>query len=667
MTFRKSILLLIGLSMLAALVACGSSNHTTTTPPPTITISLSAFTGPLAVNSQTPITATTTDTAGVNWSVTCASTSGVCGTFTSSQTATTVANNYIAPPIPTTGVVITATSVTTSSVTASTSPAVAITGATLADGSYVFSLAGVNANGNGLGKPGNYYVAGEFTIAGGVITQGEQDFVDLLHDQFDAINGTTAPGTGASTITTNPDGNLQITLVTCAGTISCASADTNVGLGGTETLNGSILPLSTTGRAFITEFDASGSASGELDPQDLTAAATAPANGYAFVVSGLDHIPGSAPAPLAIGGVINVDSPGKISGTGSVFDANDDFSGPQFAGQKLANTSGVSGPDGFGRVKFTLVTTTAHFSTIVLAGYIVDANRIQLAETADPYSGTLGGVAYSQSNGAVTTGGFTTGNVAGTYVVGMSGADTNNPVLQVANQLSLAAGAVTGFVDYNDIATSSGMAAAPATSPDAVTAATYTVDNAGAGDITISNINDGTGAGSGDLAGIGYNLQLYLDGNGHALAISMDTSDAIAGAGFAQSGSVPFAATAFSGPYGLDVTGIDVNFAGELDGVGPVSATAGTFAGTVDLNWLSTATTYPATAVNGTYVATGTGASNGVFTGNITGVDAATCITVGIPSCNVDNFSYYLIDATGDNIAIETDENQLTLGFFLQQ
>ena len=194
MTFRKSILLLIGLSMLAALVACGSSNHTTTTPPPTITISLSAFTGPLAVNSQTPITATTTDTAGVNWSVTCASTSGVCGTFTSSQTATTVANNYIAPPIPTTGVVITATSVTTSSVTASTSPAVAITGATLADGSYVFSLAGVNANGNGLGKPGNYYVAGEFTIAGGVITQGEQDFVDLLHDQFDAINGTTAPG-----------------------------------------------------------------------------------------------------------------------------------------------------------------------------------------------------------------------------------------------------------------------------------------------------------------------------------------------------------------------------------------------------------------------------------------------------------------------------------------
>jgi len=46
-------------------------------------------------------------------------------------------------------------------------------------------------------------------------------------------------------------------------------------------------------------------------------------------------------------------------------------------------------------------------------------------------------------------------------------------------------------------------------------------------------------------------------------------------------------------------------------------------------------------------------------------VDAQNCIIVA--TCSVDNFSYYLIDVAGDNIAIETDENQLTLGFFLQQ
>jgi len=46
-------------------------------------------------------------------------------------------------------------------------------------------------------------------------------------------------------------------------------------------------------------------------------------------------------------------------------------------------------------------------------------------------------------------------------------------------------------------------------------------------------------------------------------------------------------------------------------------------------------------------------------------VDAVNCITN--LTCTNDIFSYYLIDSAGDNIAIETDENQLTLGFFLQQ
>ena len=655
MTFPKSILLLIGLSILAALVACsgGGGSHT---PPLVIAVTVSSVTTPLAVNSSTPVTATTNDPAGVTWSVTCASAISACGTFSAAQTQGGTATNYIAPPAPTTGVVITATSVTTNTISASTSPAITITGATLADGTYVFSLAGEDTN-------GNFYVAGEITIAGGAITTGEQDFVDAAHDRFDAINGTTN-GSSASTIAYTADGNVLITLVTCTGACSAPfTPDPDVGVGGTEILNGTILPLSSAlgFRTLITEFDTTVSASGALSPQDLAGAgAQIPANGYAFVLNGYDH----GGAPLAIGGIINVDNGGgtvgSISGTGSIFDANDGFSGNTFAGQTLGSTSSVSAPDAFGRVTFTLVTT--NFSTIIAAGYIVDSNRIQLAETFDPYSGTLGGVAYSQSNGSVTTGGFTSANAAGTYVVGLNGADTNNPVLQVVNQLTLTAGAgVAGFVDYNDIITSSGTAA-PATSPDPVTAAAYAVDPSG--DVTISNINDGTASAA--FPGVGYNLQLYLDGNGHALAISMDGADAIAGAGFTQGAGV--ASTSFTGPYGLDVTGWDVNGTGEFDGAGPVSATAGTISGTVDLNWLNgSGLTYAPTAVSGSIVTTGAGASNGVFTGTITGVDIASCILVGVPSCNVDTFSYYLIDATGDNIAIETDENQLTLGFFLQQ
>jgi hypothetical protein len=161
-----------------------------------------------------------------------------------------------------------------------------------------------------------------------------------------------------------------------------------------------------------------------------------------------------------------------------------------------------------------------------------------------------------------------------------------------------------------------------------------------------------------------------LDGNGHALAISTDTSDVIAGVGFAQ-GAGPFA---FSGAYGVDVTGWDFDGNGEFDGVGPVTAASGgTLSGDLDVNWLNLAVApieLSNNSVTGTFVTTGTGAANGVFAGgSITGIDMLNCtaFTSGAPGCTADAFSYYLIDAAGDNVAVETDLNQLTLGVFAQQ
>ncbi len=123
---------------------------------------------------------------------------------------------------------------------------------------------------------------------------------------------------------------------------------------GVETLNGTILPASTTDRTLVTEFDASASGSGEIDPQDISGAgATTPTAGYAFVVSGYDQFAENG-FPAIMGGIINVDGPGTISGTGSVFDANDGYSGTTFAGLGLANTSVVSAPDSSGRVTFIL-------------------------------------------------------------------------------------------------------------------------------------------------------------------------------------------------------------------------------------------------------------------------------------------------------------------------
>lgn len=630
MTFRKSILLLIALGMIGALVGCSSSSSH----PTVITVSLSAVSTPLTVNSQTAITATTSDTAGVTWSCTPA---GSCGTFNPTTTLTGAATTYTAPAIVTSNVVITATSVTNPAISASTS-AITIAGARLADGNYVFSLFGSDF------ATDQYSVSGVFTVALGAITGGEQDFVDFQNfTESDLINPT------GSSVTSAADGNLQITLATCLGA-DCTQNDTNLGVAGVETLVGSVLPLNPN-KALITEFDSSASSSGELSLQDPTAIAT-PSGGYAFGLNGVDL----NFCQVAFGGVINVDdiggTVGTISGAGSIFDANDCFSGTTFQAETFIASS-VSAPDLLGRVVFTLNPTDAvDFPQIVLVGYIVDANKIQLVEGFDSFVGTTGGTAFSQGG---NTGTFTATSVSGSsYVVGLIGFDTCF-ALQTAGLFTFNAdGSISGFINYNDTCAAPGVQP-----PSAITGGTW-VEDVGTGRVTLTGVTDGI---------ITFNAQIELDGNGNLQALSMDSSDTIEGRGFQQSGGGTFAATSFSGAYATGVTGYDFNFLDEFDAVGPLAADgAGTFGGFTDLNWIfSTAPgpTFSDAPVSGTFTAD----ASGVFTGTGTGVDVTSCslFNASGTGCTSDAFSYYLIDATGDSIVIETDQNQVTFGYFLQQ
>jgi hypothetical protein len=514
------------------------------------------------------------------------------------------------------------------------------TTATLPSGNYVFSLSGKDA-------VSPYFVSGVFTVANGAITGGEQDFIDFVNygtdDQIDPTG---------STISKTADGNLQITLVTCTG-MACGDPDLNVGVAGVETLDGIFLPLNSK-KAYITEFDASATATGTLEVQDPTAAAATPTAGYAFSLSGLDA--SESGSAMTIGGIINIDNSGaagKISGAGSVFDA-DDYGTP--APAETFDSGTVAAPDPFGRVVFTVYPTNynpdgAPFAPgalfLALAGYIVDANHIRLVETRDNYHFTLGGTALKQAD----TGQFNSASIsANSYVVGLTGTgllgDDAPAALQVAGLLTANSdGTVGGTINYNSI--NNVLTGIPNQLPISVSAGNYVVDNTGR--VTLSGVTAGPQT---------FTLQLYLDGNGHALAATMDGHDVMGGVGYQQSGV--FSASSFNGVYAIDATGWDHNNSGEFDAVGPITAmgSAGTFSGTADLNWRSSSTpaTFLALNVSGTF----TPAASGVFSGSITGLDVTT-------PANSGQFTFYLIDSTGDSIAIETDSNQLTLAFLSQQ
>jgi hypothetical protein len=595
--------------------ATKSASATITIKP--ITVTLSGVPSTLPTSATAMFSATTNDTAGVDWTVTCGST-GACGGFNPTSTLTTVDTTYTAPSAIPSGSKVTVIATSVTDPTKSASAKITITAAILADGSYVFALGGTNGTGGAGSTPSPYFVAGQFVVSGGLITGGEQDFLDFNSDgpNTDLINST------GSTIATTADGNIQIKLTTCNGLV-CTGKDTIVGVSGVETINASL--VSTT-KALIIEYDSSAASSGTIDLQTSTAA---PSGGYAFSVNGLS----SGAFPLAIGGVINVDnnpSPGDISGAGSIFDLNNRGA---LSSNQTFKASTVTTPDSAGRVVFTLNPTSSSLLEFSLVGYLVDTTHVRLVEGSDALGAVTGGTALVQG---ANTGTFTSASISGdSYVAGLVGADING-VLQVAGLLTAnSGGTVGGTISYNDLTQTA--------SANPITGGTYTV--ASTGQVVLSGITDGT---------VTYDINLYIDGNGNAVSITPDTAHILAGGGYQQSGT--FTASSFSGTYAVGAGGVDKTNKNEFNSVGPVTADGvSALSGFADLNYLKTGTVATQSTdliVTGAFTA----ATNGVFTGTITGLDVTT-------KTNTDAFTYYLVDSTR-LFAIETDANQLTLGYF---
>ncbi len=273
-----------------------------------------------------------------------------------------------------------------------------------------------------------------------------------------------------------------------------------------------------------------------------------------------------------------------------------------------------------------------------MAGYIVNNSRICLVETGgDNFYGVMGGTALSQG---VNKGNFSNNSIAGSsYVFGADGVGATG-LLQIAGVFTANPdGTLTGTLNWNDL---TGQAVQ---SPITFTGS-YAVDPTGRA--TLSNLTDNST--------FNYQLQLYLTGDGLGLLLSSDSAEMIAGRALQQQTGA-FTAASFSGSYGFRAiqVGPNTGLLGSNSALGPVTAVSGSSSDTLTgfADFGNGATDFP---VSGSVTAS----PSGVFTGTVSGLNAASYTTS-------DNFTFYLVDNTR-SVLIETDNTQLTVGYLeLQQ
>ena len=547
-----------------------------------------------ATSSLTAVVSNDSHSAGVTWTVTCGS--SACGSFSSATTPSGTATTYTAPatvPSPNT-VTVKATSVTDT--TKSASATITINPA-LADATYVYHLSGWD-------NSGLAFFVGAFTVSGGVITAGEQDFRDPSGaDSADQL----IPSKCSISVAGN---NIQVVL---------AVSNTAVGVSGIETIRGTVVSSS---RTLISEFDTFAAATGSIDLQTGRAA---PSGGYAFAVNGFD-IGSQGNFPLAIGGVLNV-SGSSLNVTGSIFDFNlGGGTGQPLIGTGETFTMGsVSAVDNFGRVSFNLTpSTTSQVPQFILTGYIVGTNQIQLVESqSDTLSDDLGGMALGQGS---NTGQFNQSSITGkTYVFGTQGMDIENVVT------------IGGTFSFNSLASISGNFALN----DGTAFGAFTYSGASASVDATGRVSL-VGLSIPSLSTTPFNFQLYLDGNGNAMVIGVDALEVTAGPAYLQS-----ATGDFEGTYGLVGDGF-LNLSGVpfFGAVGPVTVASDALSGTTDYNYQGLATPISAQPLTGTETsASGTLA--------LTGIDGSSFTTSR-------TYSYFPIDSKRV-LAIETDGAQIGL------
>ena len=622
MVTRSSILVLFAAVMAAVLSGCGGSTTNIQNPPapPPSSMSIAFQPAPIkeiSLNASASLTAVVSadpSNAGVDWALLCQSGSN-CGTLLPLHTASGKTASFT-PPATISGnsQTFTIEAFATADHTKNVVTSITVTGfAGTLKGTYVFAAQGSDAN-------GPFQLAGAITLDGnGGITSGEQTHSDYLLTVSDPITG--------GSYYVGPDGR---------GTLTLNTADANIGQLGIENLTLIVLSSS---RALIATADnpilqpSFETSSGTLDLQTSTAA---PAAGYAFAVNGTDTFL----SPMAMGGVLNIDSPNAISGAGSVMDQND--------GGALAFAATLSGtltaPDSFGSFKLNL---TASFTPtpIQFTGYVVDGLHIKLIESDDNPSGagfgSTAGVAIAQG---ANTGTFTSNqSFAGNYVFGILGQDFSGLPDSLASAGQFNADASGNLAGYND----EELNGLSIDISDSFTG-TYLIDATGTGRVD-SSLTYGSN-------GPGPEFILYLTGGGNPpLVLDSDVNIGSIGAGLAY--VQPAAPFSFNGKYGLYITQSSSGLENDITGQITVDGSAGTLSGVIDSNLGFSP--QPNTTLTGTFgTITPTGRATGALTNTFFPSPTSDPSTLAV--------AFYLADSN-QGFFIETDSTttgELSFGYF---
>jgi hypothetical protein len=272
------------------------------------------------------------------------------------------------------------------------------------NGTYVFSVSGIDASGFPLA------VMGTFTANGsGSITAGT---VDMNGGEFSGPAPNLSISSG-STYSVGLDGRGRATLAVSGSPFSS---------------NKLLLDfvLSSSSHGLIIEFDGNGSGSGTID---LQAAGATPTGSYAFILSGATV--GSSPTNWA--------TVGNFTLTGATLAGTDDFNESgliPFPNQSLTGNFAL-GPSA--TPSTTLV--TSGFGTLTFDVFAIDATHLKFIEMDS--TAILSGDAFSQPSTAQPT---------GTLAFTMNGALGSNP-FAAGGFFTTNGTSISGTEDYTDGAT----------------------------------------------------------------------------------------------------------------------------------------------------------------------------------------------------------------------